>query len=72
MISLRRRGYPMGWLIAGIVVVALLAVAALVDFKDRGRDGKKIARTGLRESRIDDVVPPQVGDQGVYLNIPNV
>ena len=61
----------MGWLIAGIVVVALLTVAALVDFKDRGRGGKKVARSGLRESRIDDVVPPQVGDQGVYLNIPN-
>jgi len=61
----------MGWLIAGIVVVALLGVAALVDLKDRGRGGKKIARTGLRESRTDDVVPPQVGDQGVYLNIPN-
>lgn len=60
----------MGWVIAGIVVVAILAVAALVDFKDRGRGGKKIARTGLRESRIDDVVPPQVGDQGSYLNIP--
>lgn len=61
----------MGWLIAGIVVVALLGVAALVDLKDRGRGGKKIARTGLKESRTDDVVPPQVGDQGAYLNIPN-
>ena len=60
----------MGWLIAGIVVVALLAVAVLVDLKDRGRGGKKIGRTGLRESRTDDVVPPQVGDQGAYLNLP--
>ncbi len=61
----------MGWIIAGIVLVAVLAVAALVDFKDRGRGGKKIARSGLGDARRDDVTPQvQVGDQGVYLNIP--
>ncbi|UOX87197.1 hypothetical protein MUY14_36575 [Amycolatopsis sp. FBCC-B4732] len=57
----------MGWIIAGIVLVALQAIAVVVDLRDRGRQGKRIAG-GLRRARQDDVVPnPQVGDQGNYL-----
>jgi hypothetical protein len=64
------RGPVMGWIVLGIVVVGLLAVALVVDLRDRGRGGKKIAG-GLGEARRDDVVQqPQVGDQGTYLNLP--
>lgn len=57
----------MGWIIAGIVIVALLAIALVVDLRDRGRGGKRIAG-GLRDARQTDIVQdPQVGDQGNYL-----
>ncbi|SEF24500.1 hypothetical protein SAMN05421837_102741 [Amycolatopsis pretoriensis] len=59
----------MGWIVAGIVLVAVLAVALVVDLRDRGRGGKRIAG-GLRQARQDDVVRnPQVGDQGNYLGL---
>lgn len=59
----------MTWIILGIAVVVMLAIAVVVDVRDRGRGGKRIAG-GLRESRRDDVVQdPQVGDQGNYLGL---
>ncbi|MFJ9782230.1 hypothetical protein ACIRSS_21780 [Amycolatopsis sp. NPDC101161] len=49
--------------------MALLAIAAIVDLRDRRRGGTRIA-AGLRQSRQDDVVrDPQVGDQGNYLGL---
>jgi hypothetical protein len=60
----------MGWIVLGIVVVALVGVAVLVDLRDRKRGGKRIA-AGLRDARRTDVVPnPQVGDQGVGMFLP--
>ncbi|MEU4520285.1 hypothetical protein AB0F52_16495 [Amycolatopsis sp. NPDC024027] len=59
----------MGWVIAASTIVALLAIAVVVDLRDRGRQGKRIAG-GLRQARQDDVVrAPQVGDQGNYLGL---
>ena len=60
----------MGWIVFGIAIVALLAIALMADLRDRGRGGKRIAG-GLGEARRDDVAQnPQVGDQGSYLNLP--
>ena len=58
----------MGWIILGVVVVALLAIAVLVDLKDRSRGGKRIAG-GLGEARRTDIAPdPHLGDQnGTFL-----
>ncbi|MEQ0561297.1 hypothetical protein ABJI51_27185 [Amycolatopsis sp. NEAU-NG30] len=60
----------MGWIVLGIVVVALLALALVVDLRDRRRGGKPVAG-GLRQARQTDVVQqPQVGDQGVAMYLP--
>jgi hypothetical protein len=60
----------MGWIVVGIVIGALLAVAVLVDLRDRRRGGKRIAG-GLGEARRTDVAQnPQVGDQGAGMFLP--
>ena len=57
----------MTWIVLGIVVVALLAIAVLVDLRDRRRGGKRIAG-GLGEARRDLPPDPHLGDQnGTYL-----
>ncbi|MCR6486164.1 hypothetical protein M8542_25375 [Amycolatopsis sp. OK19-0408] len=59
----------MTWIILGIFVAVLLGIAVVVDLRDRGRKGKRIAG-GLRAARQTDIVQdPQVGDQGNYLGL---
>ncbi|MFE0023507.1 hypothetical protein [Amycolatopsis sp. NPDC059021] len=57
------------FVILGVIIVGLLAIAVVVDFKDRNRRGRPLARgNGLGQARRDDVNQhPQTGDQGGYL-----
>ncbi|GAA4551202.1 hypothetical protein [Amycolatopsis samaneae] len=57
------------FVILGIIVVVLLAIAVIVDFKDRNRRGRPLTRgANLGQARRGDLNPQeQVPDQGGYL-----
>lgn len=62
----------MAWIVIGASIAVVLGIALVVDLRDRGRGGTKLARHGgLRQARRDDLMAnPQTGDQGAYFTIP--